>query len=210
MDEGGDQGGRKNMVTARYDRMTEWCAIMWGRRQVWEPDLIQGSGLCFAFSLEEEQLANHQQPKCTFSADLSSFSRKLCTCLINNSYPKLAQLDSQNLSLLTQEGVKIVIQLTFIELFVWLSGLTGIMALFFLCFSPASVVCDLITRQSTEINTGNTLSLKEKRNFKLLAFLCGQLSVFFGKSLSQARSHHQFLKRSIKKEIPLLLLYFFL
>lgn len=59
MDEGGDQGGRKNMVTARYDRMTEWRAIMWGRRQVWEPHLIQGSELCFAFSLEEEQLANH-------------------------------------------------------------------------------------------------------------------------------------------------------
>lgn len=57
-----------------------------------------------------------------------------------------------------------------------LSGFTGIMALFFLCFSPAAVVCDLITRQSTEINTGNILSLNEEkggRNSKLLVFLCG-------------------------------------
>lgn len=55
-----------------------------------------------------------------------------------------------------------------------LSGLTEIMALFFLCFSPASVVCDLITRLSTEINTGNILSLNEEKggkNFKLLVFL---------------------------------------
>lgn len=54
-----------------------------------------------------------------------------------------------------------------------LSGLTGIMALFFLCFSLASVVCDLISRQSTEINTGNILSLNEEKggkNFKLLVF----------------------------------------
>lgn len=54
-----------------------------------------------------------------------------------------------------------------------LSGLTEIMALFFLCFSPASVVCDLITRLSTEINTGNILSLDEEKggkNFKLLFF----------------------------------------
>lgn len=64
--------------------------------------------------------------------------------------------------------------MTFIELFEGLPGLTGIMAPLFLCFSSASVVCDLITRQSTEINTGNILSLNEEeggRNFKLLV-LC--------------------------------------
>lgn len=57
-----------------------------------------------------------------------------------------------------------------------LSGLPGIMALFFLCFSPACVVCDLITRQSTEINTGKFLSLNEERggrNFKLLVLCVG-------------------------------------
>ena len=50
-----------------------------------------------------------------------------------------------------------------------LSGLLGIMALFFLCFSPASVAWDLITMQNTEINIGQFLNLKEEkggRNFK--------------------------------------------
>lgn len=72
------------------------------------------------------------------------------------------------------KGVNTITLLTFLELFVGLSGLLGIMALFFLCFSSASVVCDLITRESTEINTGQFLSLKEEkggRNFKLLV-LC--------------------------------------
>lgn len=57
-----------------------------------------------------------------------------------------------------------------------LSGWTGIMVLFFLCFSPASVVCDLITRQSAEINTGNILSSNEEkggRKSKLLVFCVG-------------------------------------
>lgn len=79
-----------------------------------------------------------------------------------------------------------------------LSGLAGIMALFFLCFSQASVVCDLMTRQRTEINTGNILSLNEEkggRNFKL--FVCGQLSVFFGKSFGQASSYHQLKKKRV-------------
>lgn len=80
-----------------------------------------------------------------------------------------------------------------------LSALTRIMTLFFLCFSSASVVWDLITRQRTEINTGNILSLNEEkggRNFKLLVYcVCRQLSVFFGKILGQARSHHYFKKK---------------
>ena len=57
-----------------------------------------------------------------------------------------------------------------------LSGLPGIMALFFLCFSPASVAWDLITIQNTEINIGHFLNLKEEkggRNFKLLVFCVG-------------------------------------
>ena len=59
-----------------------------------------------------------------------------------------------------------------------MTGLPGRMTLFFLCFSPASVAWDLITRQSTEINIGQFLNLKvEKggRNFKLLVFCVGSL-----------------------------------
>lgn len=55
-----------------------WWAVMWVGDKCGARSTPRPSGLCIAFSLEEEKLANLYQPMYTFSGNPLSLSSKLC------------------------------------------------------------------------------------------------------------------------------------